>query len=303
MTATALVRASDLSAGDLVRADEDRGDFNRPLPAAQEQLVQSEKVASIGRLAAGAAHEINDPIGCILSNLSTLEPYFVDLFRVLAAFESCEPRLADPQARQSPAALRPDVNLDYLKGDIPTLLAETRDGSERVRKIAQERKDLSHVDTHREWEWTDLQKGIDSTPDIVGNEIKCEADVVERCGSLPPVRCLASEPNQVYLGVLVNAAHAIKRERGTIIARTGASDAEVWVESEDDGCGFASEHLPRVFAPFFMTKPGEKGTGLGRSPPYGSVMKHTGGIDVDSLVGRGTRVRVTLPVDPAKATS
>jgi two-component system NtrC family sensor kinase len=303
VTAAASARSPDPSVGDVVLANEDLGELNRQLTAAQDQLVQSEKMASIGQLAAGVAHEINNPIGYIFSNFGTLERYLVDLFKVLAAYETCESRLVDPQARHSLAALRRDIDLDYLKGDIPTLLAETREGIERVRKIVQDLKDFSHVDTHREWEWTDLHKGIDSTLNIVSNEIKYKADVVKQYGSLPPVRCLASELNQVFLNLLVNAAHAIRRERGTIIVRTGSSDAEVWVEIEDDGSGIASEHLPRIFDPFFTTKPVGKGTGLGLSLSYGIVKKHTGRIDVDSEVGRGTRFRVTLPVDPVAATS
>jgi two-component system, NtrC family, sensor kinase len=299
VTAAASCGTTDLSFGELVRANEELTELNRQLTAAQDQLVQSEKMASIGQLAAGVAHEINNPIGYIFSNFGTLERYLLDLFKVLAAYEACEPRLPDAQARQSLAALRREIDLDYLKGDIPTLLAETREGIERVRKIVQDLKDFSHVDAHREWEWSDLHKGIDSTLNIVNNEIKYKADVVKQYGSLPLVRCLASELNQVFLNLLVNAAHAIAHERGTIVVRTGSTDAEVWVEVEDDGCGIAPEHLQRIFDPFFTTKPVGKGTGIGLSLSYGIVKKHAGRIDVDSKIGRGTRFRVTLPVDPA----
>ena len=288
--------------GDLVRANEELTKLNRQLTAAQDQLVQAEKMASIGQLAAGVAHEINNPIGYIFSNFGTLERYLVDLFKVLAAYESCEPQLADPEARRLLAALRHDTELDYLKADIPTLLAETREGIERVRKIVQDLKDFSHVDAHREWEWADLHKGIESSLNIVSNEIKYKADVVKQYGALPLVRCVASELNQVFLNLLVNAAHAITRERGTIIVRTGISGAEVWVEVEDDGCGISAEHVARVFDPFFTTKPVGKGTGLGLSLSYGIVKKHAGRIDVDTERGRGTRFRVTLPVDQATPT-
>ena len=299
MSAVTSCGADDPTVGNLVRANEELTELNRQLTAAQDQLVQSEKMASIGQLAAGVAHEINNPIGYIFSNFGSLERYLVDLFKVLAAYESFEPLLSDPQARRTLAALRHDTDLDYLKSDIPTLLAQTREGIERVRKIVQDLKDFSHVDAHREWEWADLHKGIDSTLNIVSNEIKYKADVVKQYGSLPPVRCLASELNQVFLNLLVNAAHAITSERGTIILRTGSSGAEVWIEVEDDGCGIAAEHVPRVFDPFFTTKPVGKGTGLGLSLSYGIVKKHAGRIDVDSERGRGTRFRVTLPVDPA----
>ncbi len=303
MNSTAPSHGTDMTVGDLVRANEDLTELNRQLTAAQDQLVQSEKMASIGQLAAGVAHEINNPIGYIFSNFGSLERYITDLFKVLAAYESCEQRIPDEQARESLAALRRHIDLDYLKGDIPTLMSETREGIERVRKIVQDLKDFSHVDARREWEWADLHKGIDSTLNIVSNEIKYMADVVKQYGSLPPVRCLASELNQVFLNLLVNAAHAIRRERGTIVVRTGACEAEVWIEIEDDGCGIAGEQLPRIFDPFFTTKPVGQGTGLGLSLSYGIVRKHAGRIDVDSEVGRGTRFRVTLPVDPAATVS
>jgi len=271
-------------------------ELNRKLSAAQEQLVQSEKLASIGQLAAGVAHEINNPVGYIFSNIGTLEKYLVSVFRMLEAYEECETQLAGTPAAERLAALRAEVELEYLKEDIPTLMNETREGVERVRKIVQDLKDFSHVDARRAWEWTDLHKGIDSTLNIVNNEIKYKADVVKEYGVLPEVLCLPSELNQVFMNLLVNAAHAITKERGTLVVRSGTAGAEVWVEVEDDGCGIAGENLKRIFDPFFTTKPVGKGTGLGLSLSYGIVKKHGGRIEVDSEVGRGTRFRVTIPI-------
>ncbi|MEO8057096.1 MAG: ATP-binding protein [Burkholderiales bacterium] len=281
---------------DLLRANEELTELNRRLSTAQEQLVQSEKLASIGQLAAGVAHEINNPIGYIFSNLGTLDKYLADVFRMLAAYEECESLLAGTPAAARLAALRAEVEFEYLKDDIPTLMGETREGIDRVRKIVQDLKDFSHVDTRREWEWVNLHKGIDSTLNIVNNEIKYKADVVKQYGTLPNVRCLPSELNQVFMNLLVNAAHAVHKERGTITVRTGTESEEVWVEIEDDGGGIPSENLKRIFDPFFTTKPVGKGTGLGLSLSYGIVKKHGGRIEVDSEVGRGTRFRVTLPI-------
>lgn len=303
MTATASVLASDLCGGDPVRAGDEFGDLDRQLTVAQERLLQSGRMASIGQIAAGVAHEINSPIDCIVSNLGALERYLFDLSRVSATCDSCEPRLADAQACQSLGASRRDIDPDCLKGNIPTLLAETREGIERVRKVVQDLKDLSHLDTHSERERTDLDKGIDSTLNVVSNEIKHQAEAVNPYGSHPLARCLASQLNQVCLNLPVNAAHAIRREHGTSIVRTGGRNAEVWFEFEGDVCGIASEHLPRILDPFFTARPVAMGAGLGLSLSYGIVKEHVGRIDVDSQVGRGTPLRVALPMNPVKTTS
>ena len=282
----------------LIRSNEALVELNGKLRLAQDQLMQSEKLASIGQLAAGVAHEINNPVGYVFSNFGTLERYLADLFRMLGAYEEAEPLLAHTPAARRLAALRQEIELDYLKEDVPTLMAESCEGIKRVRKIVQDLKDFSHVDARQEWEWVDLHKGIDSTLNIVNNEIKYKADVVKQYGTLPEVECLPSELNQVFMNLLVNAAHAVSKERGTITIRSGASadGSQVWIEVEDDGCGIARENLSRVFDPFFTTKPVGKGTGLGLSLSYGIVKKHGGRLEVDSEVGRGTRFRVCLPV-------
>lgn len=281
---------------ELARSNDDLTRLNQTLRRTQEQLIQSEKLASIGQLAAGVAHEINNPVGYVFSNFSSLERYLADLFRMLEAYESVESQLSGTPAAARLAALRAEIELDYLREDVPTLMAESREGIARVRKIVQDLKDFSHVDARKEWEWVDLHKGLDSTLNIVHNEIKYKATVVKEYGALPEVECLASEVNQVFMNLLINAAHAIDKQPGTIHVRTGVCDADAWIEVEDNGCGIAPENLSRLFDPFFTTKPVGKGTGLGLSLSYGIVQKHGGRIDVDSELGRGTRFRVTLPV-------
>jgi signal transduction histidine kinase len=280
----------------LVRSNDELTRLNLKLKHAQDQLMQSEKLASIGQLAAGVAHEINNPVGYVFSNFGTLEKYLVDLFRVLAAYEQAEGELAATPTGAKLAALRAEIELDYLKTDVPSLMNESREGITRVRKIVQDLKDFSHVDTKQDWEWSDLHKGIDSTLNIVNNEIKYKAEVVKQYGGLPEVQCVPSELNQVFMNLLVNAAHAVDKTRGTITIRTGAQGNEAWVEIEDDGCGIPRENLSRIFDPFFTTKAVGKGTGLGLSLSYGIVQKHGGRLEVDSEPGRGTRFRVTLPV-------
>jgi two-component system, NtrC family, sensor kinase len=287
----------------LVRSNDELTRLNAKLKRAQDQLMQSEKLASIGQLAAGVAHEINNPVGYVFSNFGTLERYLSDLFRVLEAYEQAEDQLAGSAAGARLAALRAEIELDYLKQDVPALMNESREGIKRVRKIVQDLKEFSHVDTKQDWEWTSLHHGIDSTLNIVNNEIKYKAEVVKHYGELPDVQCLPSEINQVFMNLLVNAAHAVDKERGTITVRTGVQGEQgeqVWVEIEDDGCGIPKENLSRIFDPFFTTKPVGKGTGLGLSLSYGIVQKHGGRLEVDSEPGRGTRFRMTLPVRHAE---
>jgi len=290
---------SELSAAQvqaLLQTNEELTELNRKLSDAQDKLVQSEKLASIGQLAAGVAHEINNPIGFIFSNFGTLEKYLAQLFDMLAAYEEAEAGLVGTPAAERLKRMREDIELDYLKEDIPSLMTESKDGIQRVRKIVQDLKDFSRVDARQEWEWVNLHTGIDSTLNIVNNEIKYKADVVKEYGSLPDVECLPSELNQVFMNLLVNAAHAVNTERGTITIRTGVEGSDVWVEVADNGCGIPAENLKRIFDPFFTTKAIGKGTGLGLSLSYGIVKKHGGRIEVASEVGHGTTFRVTVPM-------
>ena len=269
--------------------------LNQELEDAHNQLLQSEKMASIGQLAAGVAHEINNPIGYVYSNLGTLERYVQDTFDMIELYEQSECAIADPEMRKRLQSAKEKLELAFLKTDLRALMDESKDGITRVKKIVQDLKDFSHVDTADEWHFSDLHNGLDSTLNIVNNEIKYKADVVKEYGELPAVECLSSQLNQVFMNLLVNAAHAIK-ERGAITIRTGREGDEVWVDIADTGHGIAPEHLQKIFDPFFTTKPIGKGTGLGLSLSYGIVQKHHGRMEVQSEVGKGTTFRVWLPV-------
>jgi len=174
-------------------------------------------------------------------------------------------------------------------------LREAREGIVRVRKIVQDLKDFSRAGAEDEWQWASAVAGLESTLSIVQNEIKYKAQIVRELTPLPDIECIPSQLNQVFLNLLVNAAHAIET-KGTVTVRSGRDDGEVWLEIEDTGKGIAPEHMGRIFDPFFTTKPVGKGTGLGLSISYGIVKKHNGRIDVQSEVGKGTRFRVTLPI-------
>lgn len=268
---------------------------NKHLEDTQNQLLQSGKMASIGQLAAGVAHEINNPVGYINSNLGTLQKYLKDVFTMLDAYEQAESLLAaNPETLANIRALRDRFDIAFLKEDVSALMSESQEGIARVKKIVRELKDFSHID-EAEWQWVNIHNGLDSTLNIVWNEIKYKAEVVKEYGSLPDVECLPSQLNQVFMNMLVNAAHAIE-ERGTITLRSGAQGEEVWVEFSDTGKGISPENLNRIFDPFFTTKPVGKGTGLGLSLSYSIVQKHHGRIEVSSEVGKGTTFRIWLPV-------
>ncbi|HYD81970.1 MAG TPA: ATP-binding protein [Paucimonas sp.] len=290
------IRKREETEAELLRRNAELTELNAKLTMAQEQLVQSEKLASIGQLAAGVAHEINNPIGYIFSNFGTLENYLADLFDMLAAYEKAEQAIAEPQARAELEAAKERVELGFLKEDIPVLMNESKEGIVRVRKIVQDLKDFSRVDARQEWQWADLHRGIDSTLNIVANEIKYKADVVKRYGDIPEVECLPSQINQVVMNMVVNAAHAMGEARGTITISTGADAELAWIEIADTGSGIPKEILSRIFDPFFTTKPVGKGTGLGLSLAYGIVQKHRGRIDVESEAGKGTIFRIVLPI-------
>ncbi|MCU0118650.1 ATP-binding protein [Pseudomonas sp. B2M1-30] len=259
------------------------------------QLVQSEKLASLGQLAAGVAHEINNPIGFVASNLGALDSYFQQLLEILDAYQVASQTLGAESAAQL-QQLREKNELDFLLDDIPSLIRESKDGIGRVGQIVKDLKDFSRVDSQLEWQWADLQQGIDSTLNIVASELKYKADVIKDYQALPEVECLPSQINQVVMNLVVNAAQAMGSERGTITLRTGQQGETAWIEVADNGSGIAPQTLQKIFDPFFTTKPVGQGTGLGLSLSYGIVKKHGGEITVNSELGVGTTFRVELPL-------
>ncbi|MFA6921590.1 MAG: ATP-binding protein [Gallionella sp.] len=276
--------------------------LNLQLEEAQGQLLQADKMASVGQLAAGVAHEINNPIGYVHSNLGTLEKYVQNIFAMLDLYEQAESSIADAGVRERLKTAREKLDIVFLRADLSSLMSESKNGIVRVKQIVQNLKDFSHADVNDEWQFADLHEGIDSTLNIVNNEIKYKADLVKEYGDLPEVECLSFQLNQVFMNLLVNASHAIE-ERGTITLRTGRQGDEVWVEIADTGKGIPPENMNKIFDPFFTTKPIGKGTGLGLSLSFGIVQKHRGRIEVQSVVGRGTTFRVWLPIRQGEPTA
>jgi two-component system NtrC family sensor kinase len=281
--------------GELTEHYEKIQELDAKLKEAHDHLLQSERMTFIGQLATGVAHEINNPIGYVYSNLGTLEKYVQDVFRMIEDYESAEGAIADEGVRARLQAAREKLDIAFLKEDLRALMVESREGIVHVKNIVRDLKDFSHVDAADEWYAADLHKGLDSTLNIVHNEIKYKVEIVKQYGDIVAVECLPSQINQVFMNLLVNAVHAVEK-RGTITVRTGKQDAEVWVEIADTGKGIAPADLKRIFEPFYTTKPIGQGTGLGLSLSYGIVQKHQGRMEAQSEVGKGSLFRVWLPV-------
>ena len=276
------------------RHDELQSTYRR-LAGTQEQLLQSEKMASIGQLAAGVAHEINNPIGYVHSNLGTLREYLGALFELIECHEAVL-QSDDPIAhREDVRARRERLDIDFILGDLPKLLEESREGIERVTKIVQDLKDFSYAGRDETMRPSDLHKGLESTLNIVWNDLKYKVRLEKHYGEMPLVECHPSEINQVLMNLLINAGQAIEN-RGSITIATGAENGEAWISIADTGCGIAPDTLQRIFEPFFTTKPIGRGTGLGLAITYSIIAKHHGRIEVSSEPSAGSAFRVVLPV-------
>jgi two-component system NtrC family sensor kinase len=285
----------------LAQARDDLVERNRQLAAAydelkmtQAQLLQQEKMASIGQLAAGVAHEINNPIGFIASNLGTLKKYAERFGEFIAAQDEAISSSAPADVQIRLAETRRRLKIDFALTDVQGLVAESAEGTERVRVIVQNLKSFAHLD-EAEWQEADLNACLESTISIACNEIKYKAVLERQFGVLPGVYCRPQQLNQVFLNLLVNAAQAMESQ-GLIRVRSWQDGSSVCVAISDNGCGMPDDIKHRIFEPFFTTKDVGKGTGLGLSISYDIVKKHNGTIDVESEAGKGTTFTIRLPV-------
>jgi signal transduction histidine kinase len=269
--------------------------LNEKLAGAQSQLLQSEKMASVGQLAAGVAHEINNPIGYVRSNLTSLTTYLQKILSVLNAYEQLEKSLfeAPPQLTKV-RVLKQEVELDFILEDIINLLAESVEGLTRVENIVKDLKDFSHLD-QADWQEADVHACIDSTLKVVAHELKYKCELIKEYGDLPLIQCLPFQLKQVFMNLLLNAAYSIERT-GIITIRTGREGEQVWITIGDTGKGIDPSHINRIFEPFFTTKPVGVGVGLGLSVSYSIITKHSGTLEVASEIDKGTSFTVRLPI-------
>jgi signal transduction histidine kinase len=274
----------------------------------QRQVLQTEKMASIGQLAAGVAHEINNPMGFIHANLFQMAEYISDLRRVWTQVEQLQKCVdqGDPEERQGASrqltSLAEEVDVEFVLGDLDKAVLESQEGSERLRHIVHALRDFSYQDTG-ERVLSNINQCLDSTANIVWPMMKHLVILEKQYQNLPPLNCYPMQIKQVFMNLLVNAYQAIEEkiggagETGRIQLRTERCDDQIAVEVADTGAGIAPGNLDRIFDPFFTTKKVGAGTGLGLSTSYSIVQRHGGVIRAESTPGKGTTFRVLLPVD------
>lgn len=272
----------------------------------QAQILQSEKMSSIGQLAAGIAHEINNPTGYVSSNLKTLTDYHEDIKKMLTHYKALITSFQTTSHPSSDSTQIADqvkhiineyhhLDMDYILQDASELIEESKEGVERIKKIVMDLKDFAHPGVD-EMKLTDINRNIDSTLNIVWNEIKYKALVKKDYGDLPQVKCYPQQLNQVFMNILINAAQAV-RAKGVICISTFAENGRVLIRISDTGEGIPKENIPKIFDPFFTTKEVGKGTGLGMNVVYNIIKKHNGTIDVDSEIGKGSTFTIQIPID------
>lgn len=256
------------------------------LKNAQIRLLQSDKMASIGQLAAGIAHEINNPNSFIMSNLVTLGKYMEQIRSYITGLEQ----------GKTTQALRANLDIGFILEDFDALAKESLEGTQRVEAIVHNLRDFAHIDQGTV-DRRNVNELLDNTLQVVRNEIKYKATVEKEYGNVPPIRCYPQRLNQVFLNLLVNAAQAIE-SNGLIRISTSLEDGFVVVRIRDNGCGIPVEIQDRIFEPFFTTKDIGKGTGLGLAIVYDIIHAHKGRIEVESEPGKGTEFTIRLKVEP-----
>ena len=265
------------------------------LKETQLQLFQQEKMASVGQLAAGVAHEINNPMGFISSNPGSLDKYVNRLAEFISVEDQVVDALSDSASKEHVLDARKRLKIDHVLNDAHQLIAESLDGASRVRRIVQDLKSFSRVD-QVEAAYINLNEALETTINIARNEIKYVATLTREFGDIPQIKCFPQQLNQVFLNLLVNAAHAMEGTQGCITVRTFCEGDNVLIQVSDTGCGMPENVRNRIFEPFFTTKEVGKGTGLGLSISYDIIKKHGGEITVESEVGAGTTFTVRLSV-------
>jgi two-component system, NtrC family, sensor kinase len=259
----------------------------------QAQIIHSEKMASLGQLAAGIAHELNNPAGFIYGNMAILNEQLSALKELLSVYDrgSLAANL-EPLAR----AVKIRINYGDLMTDLDSIITDCLEGAERIRDVVQNLRLFSRLD-EAEWKQVDLHEGIDSTIRLLSQYYSSGRLILRRdYGELPLISCYAAQLNQVWMNLLVNAAQAI-RNRGEVSIRTRLDDGCAVISISDSGTGIAPEILPRIFDPFFTTKSVGEGTGLGLSISYGIVERHGGTTGVETTPGRGTTFTVRIPLE------
>ena len=283
----------------IIQLEQTLAEQNRQLREAQAALVQNEKLASLGQLAAGVAHEVNNPLAYVTNNVSVLREDMQAAMGLLETYRGARASLP-PEVAAEAARQEAEIDLPFIQENYVRQFDKSLEGLKRVRDIVLNLRDFARLD-EAEVKEADLNAAIESTVEIIRHEMKKKSLRFETdFGHLPPVLCHPGKINQVFLNLLINAVHACD-EGGEIRVWTRAEPGGegVVIAVRDDGKGIAPEHLPRIFDPFFTTKPVGQGSGLGLSVSYGILRDHGGRLEAESEVGKGTTFRVRLPLKPS----
>lgn len=264
----------------------------KDLQAQQATIVQQDKMACIGQLAASVAHDINNPIGFVTGNLEVLESYWKKMARFVAAQHDALRSCASQEKLAEIEQCRQKLKVDYMLDEFNDVVTESLEGTERVKKIVLNLKGFSRLD-EPEARQADIHDCLESTLGIVWNELRYKADVKKEYGTIPEIFCYPQQLNQVFMNLLINASQAIE-QWGEITITTWSDAANLFVAIKDTGCGIPSENLERLFEPFFTTKGAGIGTGLGLSIVHDIITRHHGEIAVESELGKGTVFTIRL---------
>lgn len=273
---------------------------SRQLERLQAQIIQNEKMASLGQLAAGVAHELNNPVGFVHANLEMLGQFVDRLANLITFYDSAE---IGAEAAAGAALVKQQIGYPQILDEVGSIISDCREGSERIREIVQNLRTFSRLD-EAEFKETDIREGIDATIRLLSRYFSAGNIVLHReYADLPAVGAYSGQLNQVWMNLLVNAAQAIGIANGEVWIRATADDENIYVEVADTGCGIAIQHLNNIFDPFFTTKPVGEGTGLGLSISFGIIERHGGSITVNTRLNEGTTFKVSLPrhFEPAAA--
>ncbi|NLT67152.1 MAG: HAMP domain-containing protein [Acidobacteria bacterium] len=266
------------------------------LQSAQEQLVQTEKMASLGQLVSGIAHEIKNPLNFIYGNTGFLADYTAKLQQLVESFERL-PSISD-EDRSQIARMQEEMHYGFIKEDLKILIDNFTEGARRINTIVTDLRTFSRMDTDTITE-VDLHAALEMSLNLLRNQYKNRIEIHKEYGEIPKILGYSGKLNQVFMNLLSNAFHAIQGN-GDVWIRTRLSDHAVEVEIQDNGAGIPKENLSRIFEPFFTTKPVGQGTGLGLSISYGIIEQHRGRIIVTSEPMKGSSFVVRLPVDQEK---
>jgi signal transduction histidine kinase len=278
------------------------------LKSSQAALVQSEKMASLGQMVAGVAHEINTPLGYVRNNVEMVHGVFGQVRELLGEYDQLTHLLTDENADEQRlsqllfklTAEAHDLQDSKLLEDTEALFGDTLFGVDTIKELVINLRNFSRLDSAKIAE-VSLNDCLDQTLVIANNVLKARVEVIKRYGDIPPVACSPSQINQVLLNIMTNAAQAIEHEEGRLLLKTEAEGAWVRVSIQDNGKGIPAEHLSKIFDPFFTTKPVGQGTGLGLSISYQIIQAHSGTIQVASVPGKGTKFVISLPTTAGEA--